>query len=215
MRNREFALSNMDLISMIHKAYPQGVKYANDVIQSAVRLEEASGTFYCGSIFTDYGPYPFLNVEELHFEKEHETSGRVIIESHFDRALFDGFIASLSISDKEFEDIMSDIDNHYREGSGLLDTCYLSVIRHVVEYLKCLSRRRERISHVFSELKNIPVGESHVFLLKEVMEPHLFRLKTKKLNRKKGKPSGKFLKVYPYPGIETAVIVSCEKYRPE
>lgn len=213
MITKEFQISNPDLVSMIHKAYPEGVKYANDVINLAVELDEVSTSFYNGSVINDYGIYPFLEVEEIHTENNNVIKDPVIISSEFIRFEFDQFISSLSISCKDFEEIKADIDVWYKKGSNLLDQQYKNVITYLIERLKCLKQREEVRNSFMQALFNVPIGHNHIVTLNSVINLEYLRSKIKKYNKKCSSSTGKWFKILPYPDVEYASIVSCEEYR--
>ena len=212
MTTKEFQISNPDLISMIHKVCPEGVKYAKDVINLAVELNEVSKSF-SGNVINDYGVYPFLNVEEIHTQKDSVVKDHVIISSEFDRATFDQFIASLSISCKDFEDIMADIDTSYRKSDDLLDISYLTVMRYLMQYLKCLEQRREDRKAFVEELFRLPAGYSKVITTNGIITLEYICKRLHRHNKNRSLSTGKWFKVLQYPDANRAFIVSCEKYR--
>lgn len=212
MKSNELVIQNPELMSMIHKIYPKGVKYAADVMDLALKLSEVSETLYHGAFFNNYGIYPFLNVDEAHLENANTSSKHIIVESEFDRTTFDEFVASLSISTVEFDDIMRDVDKSYRKEGGPLDTCYLLVMRYLIEYLKCIVQRR-KVRKVYMEaVFDVSIGYSCMITLNTVMTLPYVRRKLKKYNQKQSATSGKrFLVMVQNP---TRLIVSCEKYQP-
>lgn len=213
MENKRLVISDQALLDKIHKIFPIGVKYAADVMDLALQLSEVSETLYRGSLFNDYDIYPFLNVDEAHHENGDICSKHIIFESEFDRVTFDEFVASLSISASDFKDIMKDVDNSYRKEEGTLDTCYLSVMRYLIEYLKCIVQRREKRRSCMESVFSITIGYGCRIVSDDIITLPYARRKIKEFNRKHAASSGKWFRVLRQ--TPAYLIVSCEKYQPK
>lgn len=210
MINKTLVIQDQESMSMIHKIYPKGVKYAADVMDLALKLSEVSETLYNGAFFNDYGIYPFLNVDEAHCENANLSSKHIIVESEFDKATFNEFVASLSISTAEIEDIIKDVNNSYRKDEGSLDTCYLLIMRYLIEYLKCIVQRRDTRKVYMEAVFDISIGYSCTITLNSVMTLPYVRRRLKKYNQKQSAISGKRFKIMVQ--NPARLIVSCEKY---
>lgn len=210
MKSNELVIQDPELMSMIHKIYPKGVKYAADVMDLALKLSEVSETLYNGVFFNDYGKYPFLKVDEAHLENANLSSKHIIVESEFDKDIFSEFVASLSISTAESEDIMKDVNNSYYKEEGSLDTCYLLIMRYLIEYLKCIVQRRDTRKVYMEAVFDISIGYSSMITLNSVMTLPYIRRRLKKYNQKQSATSGKWFKIM----VQNSerLIVSCEKY---
>lgn len=213
MENKRLVISDQALLDKIHKIFSKGVKYAADVMDLALQLSEVSETLYRGSLFNDYDIYPFLNVYEAHHENGDICSKHIIIESEFDRVTFDEFVASLSISASDFKDIMKDVDNSYRREEGTLDTCYLSVMRYLIAYLKCIVQRREERKAYIETVFSLDVHYSCMVRINSVITLPYVRRKLREYNRKHAASSGKWFRVLRQ--TPAYLIVSCEQYQPK
>ncbi len=215
MKSKSLATKSQDLMSMIHAICPDGVGYTNDVINLCADLSDASMHFYNGVVFFDYGIFPFLNVEEIHLKIGKLDSKHVIIRSEFDKESFVEFVNALSIKSKIKKGVIEDVNQSYGKSEHLLDKGYLLVMRHLIECLKALQRRREekmKNEQVYIDiLLSMPLGLSHVVTAGEVDQRGL-RKTAREYNRKSGKASGRFIKVRCYPDVPSAVIVTCEQF---
>lgn len=213
MENKRLVIMDPALIDKIHKIFPTGVKYAEDVMDLALKLSEVSETLYRGSLFSDYGIYPFLNVDEAHYENGNICSKQIIIESEFDRVSFDEFLTSLSISESDFEDIMKDVDGAYKREEGTLDTCYLSVMRYLIAYLKCIVQRREERKAYMETVFSLDVDYSCMVKINSMITLPYVRRKLREYNRKHAASSGKWFRIMSQTPVR--LIVSCVKYQPK
>ncbi|WP_270288954.1 hypothetical protein [Bacteroides thetaiotaomicron] len=210
MKSNELVIQDPELMSMIHKIYPKGVKYATDVMDLALKLSEVSETLYNGAFFNDYGIYPFLNVDEAHLENANLSSKHIIVESEFDKDTFSEFVTSLSISTTEIEDIIKDVNNSYYKEEGSLDTCYLLIMRYLIEYLKCIVQRRDTKKVYMEAVFDTSIGYSSMITLNSVMTLPYIRRSIKKYNQKQSGASGKWFRIMVQ--NPERLIVSCEKY---
>lgn len=211
--NKEFSTSSMDFISTIRKAYPVGATYTRGVMQLAFELSLVAKSFSKDSLLGNYGPYPFLEVEEVHYEENNTCSEQVILCSRFDFDSFKDWVDSLSIYQGDKNDIIMDVTDSYRKQEGALDTRYLDVIKYVTEYLKCLRSRKESdISCITSILSDIHIGRYKAISLTQRITVSQLRNIVRNYNSKHGKASGKFVRLHDSPGIPHAFILSCEKH---
>lgn len=212
MEDKRLIITDEDLMEKLHNLFPSGVKYAADVMDLALKLSDVSESLYKGSFFGDYGIYPFLKVDEAHLENAGLCSKHIIFESEFDRASFDGFVASLSIPTPEFEDIMKDVDNSYCRRAITLDTCYLSVMRYLIAYLNCIVQRRGRKKSCMDLVFNVSTGYSCMVTFDNgITFPYVLR-ELKRHNKRHAASSGKWFRIINQ--TSKGVIISCEKYQP-
>lgn len=213
MEDKRLVIKDPVLIDRIHKIFPTGVKYAADVMDLALKLSEVSETLYRGSLFSDYGIYPFLNVDEAHYEIGNICSKHIILESEFDKEAFCEFVHSLNISGVKSKDIMKDIDDAYKREEGTLDTCYLSVMSYLIAYLKCILQRREERKAYMESVFSLDVDYSCMVRINSVITLPYVRRKLREYNKKHAASSGKWFKIMSQTPVR--LIVSCVKYQPK
>lgn len=210
--SEEIAITLPYVIKIIKELCPAGVTYASRVMESAANLSDALGSFYTGAFLSDYGCYPFLIVKEYHYEEDCCISEPVIVKSAFDIGSFTKFVDYLLVSEKIKADIKKDVLSWYVNIDEKLDVVYLDVIRHLIEYFKCLKKKYEYARSEVKRACNTPIGYSSMVNLECALTlPYLMK-RINKFNRKKGTASGRHLLVMKSGSSDDRVIVSCEKH---
>lgn len=209
MENRIFPIRDHSFMEIIHKAYPEGVKYAKAVMNLAVDLSEASAPFYHSGMLNDYGVYPFLQVEAMEYVENNVCSKQIVVSSKLDKGDLSDWIDSLSLTQEEKYIIKQDIRMCYKESDGMLDMKYIDLMTYLVETMKVLLRKRDERNLRIQEILKLDIGYSEVVVFDSSLTKNYLCKKLKTYNDKEGKAKSRFFVVCPYPGIERACIVSC------
>lgn len=214
MRYKEYTTTDKTFIDLMNVAYPQGRKYANRVINLAVELSKIATPFYCGTMINDYGIYPFLNAEALCYQDGKTYRDHVIIRSEFDNEEFLDWVDGLSLSNEEKRILKNDVSMCSRDKSGLLDQSYLSAIQYLIEFFKCIEKRRKERIFRMNNIISLPVGCSTVVVFDSIFTKNHMMRKIQKFNKKKRE---KYLIAHEYPGLslDKCVVVCCLKHMPK
>lgn len=200
-------------MDIIQKAYPEGVKYANEVMKMAVNLSDAVSPFYHGGMLSDYGMYPFLKVEAMEYVENDMYSMQIVVSSKLDKGDLSDWIDSLSLTQEEKYIIKQDVRMCYKESDGMLDMKYIDLMTYLVETMKALLRKRDERNLLIEEILKYDTGCSGVVTYNSSLTKNYLRKRLKAYNDKRGKAEGRFFLIHPYPGINRACVVSCISYK--
>lgn len=214
MENRDYVGTDREFMEILHSTFPDGVEYAKKALNKALELSEASVGFYRGMMLNDYGIYPFLKAHSAEYEEDGLFSMQIIFRSEIDKEMLEEWIKGLSLSVGERTELISDVRQYYKMSSGKLDMCYLDAMNYLIQVLKCHKERYEVKKGFIDALFGLAKDYSHVVTFNSVITKDFLWKKIRRFNEKKGKKTGKFFIMHPYPELENrSCIVSCVPYK--
>lgn len=212
--SEEIAIAEQSVIKIIQELCPEGVTYANRVMELAVDLSDALDSFYTGSFISDYGCYPFLIVKEYHYPERNLYSDHVVVKSKLDMESFNEWMDCLSISSSIRDMIKDEVCVSYKafQNDSRLDMAYIKVMVHLIQTFNCLQKGYNNARNEIEMMYKTPIGmHRHVSLTCVLTLSYLMK-KVNRFNQKDGAASGKHLLVLKAGSSDDQVIVSCEKY---
>lgn len=199
-------------MAIIRKGFAKGAEYANTVTNLAVQLDEVAKPFYRGSLLSDYGEFPFLNVEAFEFEENNVYSMQTIASSRMDEESLNEWIDSLSLTKQEKGMMHDDIRKCYKKHDGALDYGYLSALIYVKQILRLFAERREDNRAEIDSLLQTPIGGVKQLRLNETLTMKYIARKITKLNRTSGRKTGKYFFFRSHPSEDKTVLLHCTNY---
>lgn len=212
MENRIFTVRDHSFMEIIHKAYPEGVKYADTAMNLALKLSNVSYQFYHGGLLSDYGIYPFLQVEAMEYVEDDLYSMQIVVSSKLDKEDLDNWIDLLDLTHEEKDIIKNDIKMSYKDSDDMLDMKYLDLMTYLVETMKVILKSRDERNLYIQEILKLNTGHSEVVVFGRSLTRNFLRKRLKAYNARNGRSEGRFFIIHPYPGVEKACIVSCIPY---